>query len=185
MISAFGYTHDIRYHYSSLLIVGVMLATVESAARYGGTQGGRRFLVGLVAATALATNVAWSPSPISVEYHSGIWARPSPRHAAMRAAVGLVPRRARVTAIYYLVPHLTHREVIYEWPNPFVRPAVNWGVKGEHPGDPAKVDYMAVDTDLLGDRKNLYDRLTAPGGEFEKVFERDQVVVAKRVRPPR
>ena len=184
VISAFGYTHDIRYHYSSLVIVGVMLATVESAARYGQTQGGRRFLVGLVAATALATNVAWSPSPISVKYHSGIWARPSPRHQAMRAALDLVPRRAAVTAIYYLVPHLTHRQVIYEWPNPFVRPAANWGVEGENPGDPAKVDYVVVDTDLLGEHKDLYDRLTAPGGEFTKIFERDRVVVAKRVRPP-
>jgi len=184
VISAFGYTHDIRYHYSSLLVVGVMLATVESAARYGQSQGARRFLVGLVAATALATNVAWSPSPISVKYHSGIWARPSSRNHAMRAAVALVPRRADVTAIYYLVPHLTHRQVIYEWPNPFVRPAANWGVRGENPGDPAKVDYLALDTDLLGDRKDLYDRLTAPGGEFTKVFERDRVVVAKRVRPP-
>jgi len=26
--------------------------------------------------------------------------------------------------------------------------------------------------------------LTAPGGEFTKVFERERVVVAKRVRPP-
>jgi hypothetical protein len=102
----------------------------------------------------------------------------------MRAAVALVPRRADVTAIYYLVPHLTHRQVIYEWPNPFVRPAANWGVRGENPGDPAKVDYLALDTDLLGDRKDLYDRLTAPGGEFTKIFERDRVVVAKRVRPP-
>ena len=143
VISAFGYTHSIRYHYSSLLVVGVMLATVESAARYGWTQGGRRFLVGLVAATALATNVAWSPSPLSVEYHSGIWAQSSPRHHAMSDALALVPSGANVTAIYYLVPHLTHRKIIYEWPNPFVRPPANWGVKGEHPGDPSKVDYLA------------------------------------------
>ena len=42
-----------------------------------------------------------------------------------------------------------------------------------------------MDTGLIGDeRKALFDRLTGPGGEFRKVFERDQVVVAKRVRPP-
>jgi uncharacterized membrane protein len=184
VISAFGYTHDIRYHYSSLLVVGVMLATVESAARYGRPQGVRRFLVGLVAATALATNVAWSPSPISVKYHSGIWARPSARHDTMRAALDLVPGRAGVTAIYYFVPHLTHRELIYEWPNPFVRPPANWGVEGENPGDPVDVDYLVVDTGLLGERQGLYERLTAPGGEFTKVFERDGVVVARRARPP-
>jgi hypothetical protein len=162
----------------------VMLATVESAARYGRTQGGRRFLVGAVAATALATNVAWSPSPIGVKYHSGIWARPSPRHQVLHAALDLVPPQAGVTAIYYLVPHLTHRELIYEWPNPFVRPPANWGVEGENPGDPAKVDYIVVDTDLLGDHRDILDRLTAPGGEFMKVFERERVVVAKRARPP-
>jgi uncharacterized membrane protein len=183
VISEFGYTHSIRYHYSSLLVVGVMLATVESTARLGWTEGGRRFLVGLVAATALATNVAWSPSPLGVEYDSGIWARPSPRHATMREALSLVPAGANVTAIYYLVPHLTHREIVYEWPNPFVQPPANWGVKGEHPGDPAEVEYLALDTGLVGDdRRALYEALTAPGGQFRKLFERDQVVVAKRVR---
>jgi uncharacterized membrane protein len=185
VISGFGYTHSIRNHYSSLLVVGVMLATVESAARYGWTQGGRRFLVGLVAATALATNVAWSPSPLSVEYDAGIWARSSPRHAAMREAVAHVPPGASVTAIYYLVPHLTHRTLIYEWPNPFTRPPANWGVEGENPGNPARVQYLALDTGLIGDEhKRLYESLTAPGGEFRKIFERDQLVVARRVRPP-
>ena len=66
-----------------------------------------------------------------------------------------------------------------------MRPPANWGVKGENPGDPADVDYLVLDTGLLGDdRKALYERLTAPGGEFTKVFERDGVVVAKRARPP-
>ena len=82
------------------------------------------------------------------------------------------------------MPHLTHRRLIYEWPNPFVVPPANWGVRGENPGDPAAVDYIVVDTDLLGDNKDVYDELTAPGGEFRKVFERDRVVVAKRVRAP-
>ena len=189
VISGFGYTHEIKYHYSSLVIVGVMLATVESAARYGRTQPGRRFLVGLVAATALASNVAWSPSPISVKFHSGIWSRPSYRHLAMNDAVDLVPAKAGVSAIYNLVPHLTHRKLIYEWPNPFARPPANWGVKGENPPDPSNVDYIVVDTDLVGDagssNRALYDRLVEPGGEFEKVFERDTIVVAKRVRPER
>jgi uncharacterized membrane protein len=189
VISGFGYTHDIRYHYSSLVVVGVMLAMVESVARYGRTPGGRRFLAGLVAATALATNVAWSPSPISVKYHSGVWSRSSPRHDTMRHALTLVPDGESVTAIYYLVPHLTHRELVYEWPNPFARPPANWGVKGENPGDPADVDYLVVDTDLVGEKgsanRALYDELVAPGGEFEKIFERDRIVVAKRVRPPR
>ena len=65
-----------------------------------------------------------------------------------------------------------------------MRPPANWGVRGEHPGDPAKVDYIVVDTDLLGDHRDILDRLTAPGGEFTKVFERERVVVAKRTRPP-
>ena len=178
VISAFGYTHDIRYHYSSLLVVGVMLATVESAARYGQSQGARRFLVGLVAATALATNVAWSPSPISVKYHSGIWARPSSRNHAMRAAVALVPRRADVTAIYYLVPHLTHRVHIYEFPNPWV--PTNWGLRGEHPPDLRTVDWFVLDTTLNGDHASLYARLIAPDGDFRVVFHRDNIVVARR-----
>ena len=57
---------------------------------------------------AYMTNVAWSPSPIGDVYN--VWARPNPRHDAMREALKLVPAKASVSATYTLLPHLSHRD---------------------------------------------------------------------------
>ncbi len=181
VISAHGYTHDIHYHYTAIVVAAVFLATVEACARLGDRPSRQRFLVGLVAAAALAANVAWSPSPVGVKFHSGIWASPQPKHVAVRAALRQVPAGAGVSATYYLVPHLTHRVHIYEWPNPWV--VTNWGVRGENPPDPADADYLLLDTVLNGQNQSLYTRLTGKGGEFRVIWSSNGIVVARRVRP--
>jgi uncharacterized membrane protein len=181
VISGHPLTHDIRYHYSSIVIAAVFLATVEACAWLGGRGRRERFLVSLVAVTALVANVAWSPSPLGVQFHSGIWAAPQAKHAAMNRALLLVPAGAGVAATYDLVPHLTHRVQIYEFPNPWV--VTNWGVHGERPPDPATVDYLVLDTSLNGTQEPLFERLTGPGGQFQPVFSSDGIVVARRIRP--
>jgi hypothetical protein len=130
-----------------------------------------------LAATALATNVAGSPSPISVNFDSGVWARhATPRDAAVGAALDLVPDGAGTTATYYLVPHLTHRQHIYEWPNPFR--AEYWGVAGEDPHPESNAEYLVLDTSLLGEFDTLYDELTRT--DYELIFLRDSIAVARR-----
>jgi uncharacterized membrane protein len=181
-VSAHGYTYDIKYHYSSIVTAAVFLATVEACARHGRLPGLQRFLVGTVVATSLAANVAWSPSPLGVKYHSGIWAQPQPRHRVVNQALRLVPAGAGVSAIYYLVPHVTHRVHAYEFPNPWYQ--ANWGIKGENAPPTATVDWLLLDRTLVGDKADLLQRLTATGGEFRVVFDRDGIVVARRVRPP-
>ena len=177
VVSGHGYTHDIRFHYSAIVVAGVFLATVEACASRGRTDAGRRFLAGAVLAAALAGNVAWSPSPLGVKFHSGIWAHPAPKHAALNAALRMVPAGAGVTATYYIVPHLTHRQLIYEYPNPWI--TSNWGVGDRNPADPSKVDWMVLDTSLLGSQANLFGELVAR--EFQVVSARDGIVVAHRV----
>lgn len=185
VVSGFPYTRQIRYHYSSLPLAAVFLATVEGMALLT-DRVARLSLKGVVAgvlvAAAIAGNVAWSPSPLGRDFHSGVWAAPSPAHTIMEQAVHLVRPGDAVTATYYLVPHLTHRVLIYEWPNPWV--VANWGVRGENPGDPAKVDVLVLDRRLLGDQSDVFRQLTAPDGEFEVVLDKDNIVVARRVRPP-
>ncbi len=170
-------TYDIHFHYSSAVIAAVFLATVEGCARLGRRPGLGRFAVGLVAVASLAGNVAWSPSPLSVSYGKGIWARPSPWVPALRAAVDQVPPEAGVSASYTLVPHLTHRTTIYEFPNPWV--VANWLDRTRTPS-PGRVDYLVLDRTLNPDHQGLVDSLIAEGGEFEVVYEKDEVLVARR-----
>lgn len=181
ILSSFPYTRDIRYHYSSLVLVGVMLGTVEAIAFIGRRPGFRRFLVGLVVATSFGATVAWGPSPISTEYRNGIWPLAEDRQSAKQTAVANVPDSAPVSATYYLVPHLTHRERIYSFPVPW-KP-INWGVHGEHLDKPSGVQWLAIDRRILNpDDRALLDELLQ--GEFRVRFSRDDIIVAQRVHPP-
>jgi uncharacterized membrane protein len=178
--SGHALTHDYRFHYTSIVLAGVFLATVEAMGWAGRGRTTRRVLVAVLLATALVANVAWSPSPLGRQYDDGWWARAEPRHAIVRAALRVVPPDAGVSASYNLIPHLTHRTYAYEFPNPWR--VTNWGAHGENPPDPATADYLVIDERLLGDQRPLYERLVGPQGGYRKVFASDGIVVARRLR---
>ena len=102
----------------------------------------------------------------------------------MRTALTLVPDDAAVTATYSLLPHLSHREQIYDWPNPWIE--AYWGNDdGYRLPDPSRIEYLVLDLQTVGtDKLGLVDELTEPGGEFEVLFEQSDVLVARRVAPP-
>jgi uncharacterized membrane protein len=181
VLSSFPYTREIRYHYASLVLVGLILATVEAIAGVTQRVGARRFLVALVVAASLATAVAWGPSPIGTKYHTGIWPLQSDRQSAKEAAVSLVPDGAPTSAIYNLLPHLAHRTKIYDFPVPWRN--VNWGVRGEHLDDPAGVRWIVVDLrEVSAQDHTLIDSLLVH--QFRARFLRDDILVAERINPP-
>ena len=49
-----------------------------------------------------------------------------------------------------MITHFTHRQIAYEFPNPWL--SSNYGPSGNDVGDPATVDWVAVDTAGLGDK---------------------------------
>ena len=179
VLSTFPYQREIRYHYSAIVLVAITLATVEAIAVLGRTIGMRRFLVGLVAATAFATTVAWGPSPVSVKYKSGLWPLgPDVRREVKREALAMIPDGAPTSSTYYFAPHLTHRSKIYEFPAPW-KPA-NWGVRGENLDDPTAVEWLIIDRQPLGEQdKALFESLLET--EFRVRYLRDDIVVAQRI----
>lgn len=181
LLTEFPYTRDFRFHYGSLVVAGLTIATIEAIARFGQDLRGRALLSATVAAAALVTSVMWGPSPIGRDYRSGIWPLEAGLHQELlEDAVAVVPARAPVSAVYSLVPHLTHRERVYEFPVPWCN--VNWGVRGENLHDPATVEWIAVDRERLSEpsRELLDDLLDT---EFATRYERSGVVVAQRVQP--
>ena len=81
----------------------------------------------------------------------------------------MVPAQAAASAAYNIDTHMAHRERIYEFPVPWCN--VNWGVRGEHLDDPATVQYLVLDRNLVErrrDRALLSDLLS---GEFSIVSE--------------
>jgi uncharacterized membrane protein len=180
-LTTFPYARDHKYHYSALVVAGIMLATVEGIAVLGRTPSARRFLLGLVAATTLGTTVAWGPSPVSVLYRKGWWPiDPTPRTAIQRAAVDMVPKDAPVSATYMFVPHLSHRTRIYDFPEPFRR--VNWGVAGENLHDPGVVRWLVVDRRVFGQYERRLLEYLVQQGEFTVRMDRDDIVVLQRAR---
>jgi uncharacterized membrane protein len=170
--------HQLRFHYlataAPLLAAGAVagLAVVRSA---------RRPLLAplLVLLVVVAGFTSWRYGPAP-------WARDpvavaaGPVDQARRDALALVGPDAPVSAQFNLVPHLGHRVEVYEFPNPFR--AVNWGLAGdEHP--PAaleRLQYVVVQRELLGEPdRELLDRLEADPA-WERVFDREGVVVLQR-----
>lgn len=181
LLTSYPHTRDFRFHYGALVVAGCMVATVEAVARFGRDARSRAVLVGGLVAAVVAATIVWGPSPVGRDYRTGIWPHhEGPHQELWETAVATVPERAPVSALYNLVPHMTHRERIYEFPVPWCN--VNWGVDGENLHDPGAVEWLAVDRGLLPDsgRELLDDLLDA---EFEPRLDVDGVVVAERVVP--
>jgi len=185
-----SFFYDIRFHYVAIILAVLALASIEGISRFQRT-GLRRFGVGLVVALALATTVAWGRSPLSTDYDDGYWLlNPNPIQDVLDDAVASVPDDASVAATYNMVPHLSHRDQIYTFPNPWI-PA-NWGVAGIAPEDPdhdhvpAEVDWLVINTATHqpGSQVDLLFRRLITDGEFEVVSEESGIYVARRVEPP-
>jgi len=182
VLSVNNFTRTITYHYAALPLVGLTLGAVEGVKRLENRPSQARFLVGLIAATALAASVAWGPSPIGSQYAKGRWPlAPDARVAAKEAAVRVPPADGHVSATYTLTPHLAHRRYIYDYPNPWI--SDNWALNGENLPNPNIVQWLVLDRQLLGGRNLALLNKLVSDGEFRVVWERDGIVVAHRMRP--
>ena len=86
-----------------------------------------------------------------------------------------------MSAVYGLVPQLSHRAEIYTFPNPWR--SSNWGVEGSPTRDPRRVDWLVIDRTVVtapADIALLQSILD--NGNFRIVFDRDELLVARRIR---
>ena len=176
------YARQIRWQYTSVMIAPLMIASIEGAWLIWRFQVVRKILPFYLVFSAYVSNVAWSPSPISKNY--SVWSGsngPNPRLATLQAAIQLVPPNASVTATYTMLPQLSQREQVYDWPNPFV-PAY-WGNDDcKRLPSPTTVEYIVVDRYGVGERDlPMFQAMIAPGGPFKVLLDADNVVVAQRV----
>ena len=187
IVSSFPYTRDYRFHYSAIVVAGCAVATVEAigwVSRSGRARAGvQAVMVSVVLVIAIVTSVMWGCAPYSKHYRDGIWPLdPDPRVALKAQAVAMVPGQASASVAYNIDTHMTHRAEIYEFPVPWCN--INWGVHGEHLDDPAKVQYLVLERDLIGDPRDLALLQDLLSKEFSVIWENQGILVAKRVRPP-
>ncbi|MCC6225968.1 MAG: DUF2079 domain-containing protein [Microthrixaceae bacterium] len=184
MLSEQAFTREWRdnAHYQALPMVALAIALVEAVAfldrRRGPTWAGRA--TGLALACSFAATVAWGSLPPFTTQFAHYWAADGdPARPAKDAAVNLIPKDAPVSANYLLVPHLTHREIVYSFPNPWR--SSYYGIKGTKPPDPTDVHWLAADLNVLieGPDRELWDCII-DSGAFITQFENNGIVVAQR-----
>jgi uncharacterized membrane protein len=168
----------ITSQYSTLVTVGVFLATVEALSFIH-----RRAPALLWAACVLlifstaASTVAWGITPIGVRFHTW-WPARNRRGVEIAAALELLPSSAGVAVTYNLTPQVTHRVFAYEFPNPWIN--VNW-LSTRVAERPATVSWIVVETDLLNTpSQQLFNQLTGPKGNFRVVYASNGIVAARR-----
>lgn len=183
IVSASPFTFDLRFHYQAVPSAALAISLVEGLRRL--LRWRRRLLeVGLVVAVTVALLATrwYGPSPAGHVYDTGFWPlQRTHNHQAKVIGLAYVPSDAGVVGDYRLVPHLTHREVVYTFPNPWKRS--NYGVAPGDIGDPTAVTWIVLETGILGDDIELLESIRG-SGEFEVRFERDGVVALERVAPP-
>jgi hypothetical protein len=178
-----GYTHDIHFQYSGFIAAGVFIALVEGVARFQ-SRTIKAALLGGMTVFVVASNQAWSPSPLDTGAYRGAWMSTLVPPARLNQMAQLIPGTAVVAATYSEVPQSAHRDTVYSWPNPWWRSY--YGISDTRPKepDPNSVQYLFFDESELDPLSKLVvDQLTQPGGQFRVIEERNGALLAKRVRP--
>lgn len=178
VLSVNDFTRDPAYHYAALPFTALTIAAVEGVALLPRPRLQSTAVLAVVA-SAIATAALWGISPIGLRYDDGWWPLvPDGREAVKAEAIAGIGPEERVSASYQLVPHLSQRDEIYEWPNPFVK--TNWGIgKEDRIPEELGADVLVLDTTRFDDEEaELLDDLLRD--EFYLVSDEQGVVVARR-----
>jgi uncharacterized membrane protein len=117
VISAFGYQHQILYHYSMPLVAILVCGTVYAISRLR-TPVAQRLATSVVVLCALWACLLWGATPFSDD-HVATPNTNTPALASTRQLMDRIPPNAVISVVQNLVPALDHRTGIYMWPNPF------------------------------------------------------------------
>ena len=174
LLSAFPYQHQIEFHYGTLIIPVWVTATIVGIARFKAARL-RLGAVLVVTAASLVTALLWGPlgSP------PALVATPSARSEAIGEAIEMVPADAAVSAAYFAVPHLSHREHIYEFPVPWR--AQNWGnhnQEGQRLPQADLIDYVLLPDAISPDLEEVVATVEEEG--FYPVYRSEGIVLLRR-----
>ena len=174
-MSGFAYQFDVRFHYSTLILPTIIVATIFGLARVAPEL--RRYAVIFVTTSAFVFAFLWGPTPLWKD-HPFVASTGTPFVASFRVAQGLLPDDAIVSAYYAWIPQISHREEVYLFPTPWK--AGNWGrfkQEGQRLPEADRVEYILVPPSLEGQDKTVLDGLRA---EFTTVYEKEGVLLLKR-----
>ncbi|PIS28101.1 hypothetical protein COT42_08960 [Candidatus Saganbacteria bacterium CG08_land_8_20_14_0_20_45_16] len=193
VLSGTGYLRSIHYHYNYIQAAVIFFALIEGLALIKNSRWLRKIdgtykvaaLGVIVVVFSLGCNNLWSALPLNrhLTMLTQKWEHLKSREIRVKQkALSLVPPGVKVAASYSLVPHLTHRQEIYMFPNPFK--SVLWGqwFKEGEGAPPAEghVDYVVIDfTNHAKEEKMIINYLWA-SPYFKTVFQDGPLLVLAR-----
>lgn len=181
VLSTFWYQYHIQYHYSLIIVPGLVfgttyaLGTVPWDGRWN-----RRWSVAAVAVASVAAAYAWAPFPGAVHEVSA-WSGDHPVAVAARELVDAVPDDAAVSAHYRIAAHLTHRTEIYQFPNPFrvvlYGPDISWE-NTRLPNRAERIDYLVLQVNKSEENQRDFDRISeafvlVDSNDYWELWQRD------------
>ena len=199
--------------YTAAIIPFVFIAAIFGLKRFKKwSEGGfrSRFVIGgvavIVLVCALAGNFYFGPSPLAAGFQGSAY-RSDKNIDAIRKGVDLIPADASVSAQTFLLAHLSSRQKIYQFPEPFrylvdpktynelgrmLQTTESDAVKVIFPntyrmkdsGKSIAPDYVALDTgSAYTITKDMYDRLIVSlqtEGGYKRIYDNDGVIILKR-----
>jgi uncharacterized membrane protein len=154
LITDWPYAHELRYHYVTPIIPFVFISVINGVGRYRKRRGVVYGLLLLFVVTTFVSNEYIGPGEAKISNRERIWDTvmkggvPHGEFADILLLMDEIPSDARVSASYNFVSHLSHRERIYMFPNPFRINLYGIDEKGIHPDK--DVDYVILDMRLVG-----------------------------------
>lgn len=186
ILSLANFTYEPHFHYQALPMVVLMLATIDGLYRllHSRHRSLTRLVVPLVVVFACTAGVSareWGILPYADQYRKGAWPLAPSDPSGWTKAVERVGPSDGVAAHYLAVSHLTHREVVYTFPNPWLNSY--YGIAPEDLGDASKVNWIIVMKGALNESaQKVLDGLLS-SGEFGDEQSLNGIASYRRLLP--
>lgn len=171
ILTTADFTWAMMYHYQAVPVAAMILGAIEATAwlkRRNHQVGVAATTVALVA-SILAAN-AWGILPGGNKYNAGYWPHGNRTTIGWDAALERIGPTDAVAAHYAFVPHVAQRELVYTFPNPWIR--TNFLGDPSLLESPSKITWLVIPDGSLGAQAaELLQSLIATGeyGDAETV----------------
>lgn len=182
ILTTADFTWSMMYHYQVVPVVGAIVAAIDGVALI---QRRSRVVSHLCVTAVLVASytaaVQWGNSPIGAKNEYISWGMKTSWIEGWKAAQRRVGPTDIVSAHYALIPHITHREVVYSFPNPWIRS--NFLNSPDRFVDPNRVMWIVVpETQMAPEVTARLAELIA-SGEFGDAETVNNVTSYRRLKP--
>lgn len=186
ILTTVDFTYRPHFHYQAIPMVVLMLAAVEGICRFHReSPAWRRLLFPVFVVTLLISSLVGARTlgilPIGDDYAKGAWPLGTSNDADWRAALARVGPADGVASHYLGVPHLTHRKVVYTFPNPWLNSY--YGTSPSDVGDPSRVEWIVVVVTAMDERATEQLSSLLASGEFGDEQRFGDVATYRRLKP--